>query len=117
MMILFSQPFEFKDNDQRSLLCEVDPELYFYNSTNFNDTIKCNYFDETTFNEADQIKNGRIDGALSMCHLNIRNIRKAGVFVETINAFIEKIKPEKKYCYLMGDYNIIILNFATLCLS
>ena len=90
------------------------PWTVFYNSTNFNDTIKCNYFDETTFNEADQIKNGRIDGALSMCHLDIRSIRKTGVFVETINAFIEKIKPENKYCYLMGDYNINILNFATL---
>ena len=38
---------------------------------------------------------------------------ETGVFVETINAFIEKIKPENKYCYLMGDYNINILNFAT----
>ena len=38
---------------------------------------------------------------------------ETGVFVETINSFIEKIKPENKYCYLMGDYNINILNFAT----
>ena len=217
---LIFHPFEFNDNDHRSPLCEIDPDLYFYNSTNFNDTIQCNYFDETTFKEVDQFKHGRIDGALSMCHLNIRSIRKnlgyfevylkaldydfsligisetwlqdntcdlfhldgydffethrttktgggvglfinekikfckrpdlchlddymecvtievenksfnmdkdmivsviyrppnteTGVFVETINAFIEKIKPENKYCYLMGDYNINILNFAT----
>ena len=217
---LIFHPFEFNDNDHRSPLCEIDPDLYFYNSTNFNDAIQYNYFDETTFKEADQFKNGRIDGALSMCHLNIRSIRKnlgyfevylkaldynfsligisetwlqdntcdlfhidgynffeihrttktgggvglfinekiklckrphlchlddymecvtievenksfnmdknmivsviykppnteTGVFVETINAFIEKIKPENKYCYLMGDYNINILNFAT----
>ena len=73
---LIFHPFESNDNDHKSPLCEIDPDLYFYSSTNFNDTIQCNYFDETTFNEADQIKNGRIDGALSMCHLNIRSIRK-----------------------------------------
>ena len=73
---LIFHPFEFNDNDHRSPLCEIDPDLYFYNSTNFNDTIQCNYFDETTFKEVDQFKHGRIDGALSMCHLNIRSIRK-----------------------------------------
>ena len=35
------------------------------------------------------------------------------VFIETINTFIEKMKPENEYCYLMGDYNINILNVAT----
>ena len=34
------------------------------------------------------------------------------VFIDTINSFIEKIKPENKY-YLMEDYNMNILNFAT----
>ena len=68
--------FEFNDNDHRSPLCEIDPDLYFYNSTSFTDATQCNYFDEMTFNETDQIKNGRTDGALSMCHLNIRSIRE-----------------------------------------
>ena len=35
------------------------------------------------------------------------------VFINTLNTFIEKIKPENKYCYLLGDYNINILNYAT----
>ena len=69
---LIFHPFESNDNDHRSPLCEIDPDLYFYNSINLNDIIH-----ETTFNEADQIKSGRTDGALSMCHLNIRSIRKS----------------------------------------
>ena len=35
------------------------------------------------------------------------------VFINTLNTFIEKIKPENKYCYHLGDYNINILNYAT----
>ena len=69
MMILFSI-------HSNLTMMITDPDLYFYNSTNFNDTAQCNYFDERTFNEADQIKNGRTESAFSMCHLNIRSIRK-----------------------------------------
>ena len=35
------------------------------------------------------------------------------VFINTLNTFIEKIKPENNYCYLLGYYNINILNYAT----
>ena len=35
------------------------------------------------------------------------------VFIDTMNAFIENITPENKYCHLMGDYNTDILNSAT----
>ena len=35
------------------------------------------------------------------------------VFINTLNTLIEKIKPENKYCYLLGDFNINILNYTT----
>ena len=35
------------------------------------------------------------------------------VFINTLNTFIEKIKPENRYCYLLGDYDINI--FKKLC--
>ena len=34
------------------------------------------------------------------------------VFINTRNTFIENIKPENKYCFLLGDYYIDILNYA-----
>ena len=33
------------------------------------------------------------------------------VFINTLNTFIEKNKPENKYCYLLGDFYFFIFNF------
>ena len=35
------------------------------------------------------------------------------VFINTLNTFIGKNKPENKYCFLLGDYNTNISNYAT----
>ena len=45
---LISHPFEINDTDHASPLCEIDPDVHFYNSI---DTYlsKCNYFDEYGF--------------------------------------------------------------------
>ena len=218
---LIFHPFEINDYDHRLPLCEIDPDLYFYNSVNLTDAIQCNYYDEKTFCEADFHRgNNQTGGVLSICHLNIRSMKKnlknfdvymktldynfsligmsetwlqsqtrdlydlegyefvethrttksgggvglfinekyqfykrtdlcqlddcmecvtieiekhnfevdkniivsviyrppntdTDVFINTLNTFIEKIKPENKYCYLLGDYNINILNHAT----
>ena len=74
---LIFQPFEINDYDHRSPLCEIDPDLYLYNSVDLTDTIQCNYYDEKTFCEADfHCGNNQTGGVFSICNLNIRSMKK-----------------------------------------
>ena len=42
-------PFEMNDNDHSTHLCDVDPDLNYFTSTN-NCDVKCNYYLENSFN-------------------------------------------------------------------
>ena len=33
-----------------------------------------------------------------------------GVFIDVLNNFLENVKIEDKFCYIIGDYNMNILN-------
>ena len=69
--------FEINDYDHRSPLCEIDPDLYFYNSVDLTDAIQCNHYDEKTFCEADFHRgNNQTGGVFFICHLNIRSMKK-----------------------------------------
>ena len=67
-------PFELNDKDHRSALCDIDPDLHFYQEFN-QATVKCNYYLETEFNDEISKPNGTKD-VLSLCHVNIRSARK-----------------------------------------
>ena len=68
-------PFEINDTDHISPLCEKDPDLYFYNSIDFH-LSKCNYYKESSF--APIVSNlVNLSQPLSLCHLNIRSIKKS----------------------------------------
>ena len=43
-------PFELNDKDHSSALCDIDPDLHFYQEFN-QATVKCNYYLETNFND------------------------------------------------------------------
>ena len=67
-------PFELNDKDHRSALCDINPDLHFYQEFN-QATVKCNYYLETKFNDEISKPNGTKD-VLSLCHVNIRSARK-----------------------------------------
>ena len=56
-----------------SPLCEIDPDLHFYNSVDFH-LLKCNYYEESSFAQIADMAN--LSQSLSFCHLNIRSIKK-----------------------------------------
>ena len=67
-------PFEINDTDHISPLCEIDPDLHFYNSIDFH-LSKCNCYEESSFAQiAPNMAN--LSQSLSLCHLNIRSIKK-----------------------------------------
>ena len=77
-------PFELNDKDHRSALCDIDPDLHFYQEFN-QATVKCNYYLETKFNDEISKPNGTKD-VLSLCHVNIRSARKnLGDFENNLN--------------------------------
>ena len=43
-------PFELNDKDHSSALCDIDPDLHFYEEFN-QATVKCDYYLDTKFNE------------------------------------------------------------------
>ena len=67
-------PFELNDKDHSSALCDIDPDLHFYQEFN-QATVKCNYYLETKFNDEISEPNGTKD-VLSLCHVNIRSAKK-----------------------------------------
>ena len=67
-------PFELNDNYHRSALCDIDPDLTFYQEFN-QATVKCNYYLETKLKDEMSKPNGTKD-VLSLCHVNIRNARR-----------------------------------------
>ena len=66
--------FKLNDKDHTSALCDIDPDLHFYQEFN-QSTVKCNYYLETKFNDEISKPNGTKD-VLSLCHVNIRSARK-----------------------------------------
>ena len=67
-------PFELNDQDHTSFLTDADPDIHFYNTFN-QSSVECNYYLETTFNnDLDKTKGMR--EVLSLCHMNIRSVRK-----------------------------------------
>ena len=67
-------PFELNDKDHRSALCDIDPDLHFYQEFN-QATVKCNYYLEIKFNDEISKPNGKKD-ASSFSHVNIRSARQ-----------------------------------------
>ena len=66
-------PFEINDTDQISPLCEINPDLQFYNSIDPY-LSKCNYYEESSF--AHIVSNmANLSQPISLCHLNIRSIK------------------------------------------
>ena len=62
---------------QQSRMTIPEVDLYFYNSVDLTDATQCNYYDEKTFCEADFHRgNNQTGGVFSICHLNIRNMKK-----------------------------------------
>ena len=46
---LIFHPFQINDIAHTSPLCDIDPDLYFYNSIDFQLSSNCIYYDESTF--------------------------------------------------------------------
>ena len=67
-------PFELNDKDHSSALCDIDPDLHFYQEFN-QATVKCNYYLDTKFNDEISETIGTKD-VLSLCHVNIRSAKK-----------------------------------------
>ena len=67
-------PFELNDQGHYSNLCDIDPDLNFYNALN-QLTSKCNYYLESSFNSVINKASGTND-LFSLCHLNIRSLKK-----------------------------------------
>ena len=67
-------PFELNDQDHSSNLCDIDPDLNFYNALN-QLTSKCNYYLESSFNSVINKASGTKD-LFYLCHLNIRSLKK-----------------------------------------
>ena len=67
-------PFELNDSD-RSILSDTDPDLHFYNGMSQYVT-QCNYYLEPYFNEHMANKVAITNSIFSLCHVNIRSIRK-----------------------------------------
>ena len=65
------QPFESDYNDYEELN-DTDPDFNFYNAMNQNRS--CNYYLESSFN--DMINKSKEKGTFSLCHLNIRSMKK-----------------------------------------
>ena len=77
-------PFELNDKDHSSALCDIDPDLHFYQEFN-QATVKCNYYLDTKFNEEITEPTGSTN-FLSLCHVNIRSARKnLGAFENYLN--------------------------------
>ena len=77
-------PFELNDKDHSSALCDIDPDIHFYQEFN-QGTVKCNYYLETKFNEEISEPKQSTD-VLSLCHVNIRSARKnLGAFENYLN--------------------------------
>ena len=77
-------PFELNDKDHSSALCDIDPDIHFYQEFN-QVTVKCNYYLETKFNEEISEPKQSTD-VLSLCHVNIRSARKnLGAFENYLN--------------------------------
>ena len=69
-------PFELNDSDYLASVCneDIDPDLHFFNSFNQH-VANCNYLTEASFSKAICTPNLKKQ-SLSICHLNIRSIRK-----------------------------------------
>ena len=77
-------PFELYDKDHSSALCDIDPDIHFYQEFN-QVTVKCNYYLETKFNEEISEPKQSTD-VLSLCHVNIKSARKnLGAFENYLN--------------------------------
>ena len=67
-------PFELNDSDHQYGIDSIDPDLNYFRT--FNQYIsRCNYFVESSFN-SEISKCSNTKQHFSMCHLNIRSIRK-----------------------------------------
>ena len=70
-------PFEVNEDQYYTPLCEIDPDINYYNSIGSHLGTNCNYYYEGHFETA--LKTKCIDiktrNTLSLCHLNIRSMR------------------------------------------
>ena len=71
--VLF-QPFELNDNDYYSPLFDIDPDINFYNKTDFHTGFNCNYYMEDFLSVALSGKIDHINAVFSLCQVNIRSI-------------------------------------------
>ena len=72
---LIFHPFELNNSDHSSPLIDIDPDVCFYNSVDFQLSSNCNYHDEMSFCEnvsKDSMSHGL---TFSMCHINIRSMQ------------------------------------------
>ena len=74
---LILNPFEINDGDYQSPLCDIDPDLCFFNEIEYQVSSTCNYFDCESFKKAhyDMKKQYYIDN-LALCHLNILSLKQ-----------------------------------------
>ena len=58
-----------------SPLCDIDPDLYFYNNIDFQLTSNYNYYDESNC-AGNKTLQTSVHQILFLCHLNIRSMQK-----------------------------------------
>ena len=74
---LLFNPFELNEDDNYSPLCEIDPDVNFYNKIDSHLGSSCNYYFEDYFLEAlsKKYEPDPSNFAFSLCHMNIRSIK------------------------------------------
>ena len=116
--IIFN-PFEMNDSDYQLPLCDIDPDLCFFNELEFQVSSNCNYFNCESFVNAhnDKQKRSCYDN-LSLCHANIRSLKQnfAGLerYLDLLNMKFTIIGVTETWldeydCDLYGlnDYNLV----------
>ena len=107
------------DSDYQLSLCDIDPDLCFFNELEFQVSSNCNYFNCESFVNAHNDKQKRYCyDNLSLCHVNIRSLKQnfAGLerYLDLLNMKFTIIGVTETWldeydCDLYGlnDYNLV----------
>ena len=70
-------PFELNTDRYYSPLCDIDPDINFYNEIDYHLVSQCNYYMENHFTNAisNRFSNKSLHDMFSLCHINIRSIK------------------------------------------
>ena len=70
-------PFELNTDKYYSPLCDIDPDINFYNEIDYHLVSHCNYYMDNHFTSAIKNKFGNVSlhDMFSLCHINIRSLK------------------------------------------